>query len=257
VGKVKRNAVPELSVEQLRPKRIDRSDLLVNPVFWAVHSNEQIGGDDSWLEDYFGVSLSAHESFWQQELPSVVPGEPDVFPCYFFALPLPARYSVLVDYEAYPDDFGIAYSICHPAWAAPLLLSRYNSAYDWPPFRWEEALLIADAAQGEAGKSAISRAALPLIFSGVWLTPGDDLSQVRSRLSLAWGQLHVTKPDYLAEMAARMVEAQGVLEPWQHDPDLGWINHGWNYRNPKYSPVTLFQRVQEFFGSLSKVKSVQ
>jgi hypothetical protein len=185
-------------------------------------------------------------------LPSVVPGEPTVFPCYCFSLPLPSRYSALVEYEAYPEDFGIAYSISHPSWDAPLLLSRYPSAYDWPPLRWEESVLIADAVKGESGDPFIGRAALPLLFSGVWLTHGDDLNEVRTRLSLAWGELQVTKSDYLAEMAARMVEARGVLEPWRHDSNLGWVNSGRNYRNPKYSAIAFFQRVKEFFAALRR-----
>src|SRR4051812_22956551 len=88
-------------VEQLQPKRIDRSDLLAKPLFWAVHSYEQTRADN-WLEEFFDLSWSDLQAFWQQELPSVVPGKPDLFSCYCFPLPLPHGCSALVEYEAYP-----------------------------------------------------------------------------------------------------------------------------------------------------------
>jgi hypothetical protein len=131
-------------VEQLQPKRIDRSDLLANRVLWAVHSYEQTGGANNCIEEFFGRSPSAFQAFWQRELPSVVPGEPNLFPCYCFPLPLRDGCPAWVEYESCPGDYGIAYSIHHPSWGSSVLVSRYPSAYDWPRFRWEEAVLIAE-----------------------------------------------------------------------------------------------------------------
>jgi hypothetical protein len=236
-------------MEQLQPKRIDRSDLLTKPLFWAVHSYEQARAD-RWVEQFFGLSADDLKGFWQRELPSVLPEEPDRFTSYCFPLSLRGGCAASVEYEACPGDFGIAYYVHHPAWASPALLSRYPSVCDWPPFRWEEAVRIAEAVQGGTDNAPARRAALPLLFSGVWLTPADDLGAVHARLRSAWADLRVVHPEHLDAMVATMVEAQGVHEPWRHDRSLGWVNGGWNYRNPEHSDLALFEQIKQFFAAL-------
>jgi hypothetical protein len=236
-------------VEQLQPKRIDRSDLLTNSVFWAIHSYEQARADN-WIEEFFHLSPDDHHAFWQQKFPNVVPGEPHLFPCYSFLLPLRDGYSASVEYEACPEDFGIAYYVHHRSWNSPILLSRYPSAYDWPPFRWEEAVMIAESVQD--GAEGIRQAALPLLFPGVWLTKDDSLDQVRIRLRSAWADLRVVEQAHLDRMIPTMVEAQGIFEPWQYDANLGWVNNGWNYRNPKRSAPAMFERVKQFFAGVRR-----
>ena len=238
-------------MEQLQRKRIVRSDLLANPVFWAVHSFEQTQADN-WIEDFFGFTPDDRQVFWQHELPSVVPGEFGQFRCYCFPLLLCDGCSLSVEYEAYPEDFGIAYYVHHPAWESPRLLSRYPSAFDWPPFRWEEAVMIAEAVQENAEDTTIRQAALPLLFPGVWLTPDDNLDQVRIRLRSAWAELRVVEPAHLDRMIAMMVEAQRKFERWRCDPDLGWVNSGRNYRNPTHSPPAFFEQVKEFFAAVRR-----
>lgn len=241
--------------EQLQPKRIERLDLLTNPVFWAVHSYEQTRADN-WIEDYFNLSPSELERFWQRELPSIVPGEPHRFPCYCFPLPLQGGCAALVEYEAYPDDFGIAYYVSRSTWEVPLLLSRYPSAFDWPPLRWDEVVAIAQTVQDHTKDTRIRLAALPLLFSGTWLSSDDDLDEVRTRLRLAWVGLGVVNPAHLDGMVVKMIEAQGIHEPWRLDNDLGWVNHGWNYRNPKHSGPMLFKHVKEFFTVISGTSAI-
>jgi hypothetical protein len=236
-------------MDQLQPKRIDRSDLLARPLFWAVHSHEQ-ARTDHWVEEFFGLAPDDLKGFWQRELPSVLPEEPDLFPSYCFPLPLREGCTASVEYEACPGDFGIAYSVHHPAWEAPALLSRYPSVCDWPPFRWEEEVLIAEAVQGGTADATARRAALPLLFPGVWLTTADDLGDVRARLRSAWANLRVVQPAHLDAMVTTMVEAQGLQEPWRHDPRLGWVNGGWNYRNPEHSAPAVFAQVKHFFAAL-------
>lgn len=240
---------------QLQPRRIDRSDLLTNPMFWAVHSFEQTRADN-WIEEFFGFSPNDIKAFWQKQFSSLLPGEPHLFPCYCFLLPLRNGCSASVEYEAYPEDFGIAYYIHHPSWESPVLLSRCPNAYDWPPFRWEEAVALAEVVEAGKENDPIRLASLPLLFPGVWLTSNDNLDHVHVKLRSAWADLHVVKPTHLAGMAATMVGAKGILEPWRHDPHLGWVNSGRNYRNPQHSAPAFFVHVNEFFAATCGTNNV-
>src|SRR5262249_35760353 len=88
-------------VGQRQHKRIDRSDLLARPLFWAIHSFEQARADH-WVEEFFGLAPDDLKEFWQRELPSVLPEEPDLFTSYCFPLPLREGCTASVEYEACP-----------------------------------------------------------------------------------------------------------------------------------------------------------
>ena len=237
-------------MEQLQPKRIDRTDLLDNRFFWAIHFNEQTGGEFL-VEDFFGLTLTDLEVFWRENLSDSVPGEPDKYPCYRFAFPLVTGYSAIVEYRACPEDFGIDFYIHRPSWSQPLLLGSKEGHFTLPAFRWSEIMRIADAVQTE--NENVRRAALPLLCSGVWPTEDDDLDLMQTRLSAAWGELGVVKQGRLDDMVARMLEQDcGYDVHWRYEAGMGWVTDSeWSLRNPRaHVPPAYFRQIEEFFAAL-------
>jgi hypothetical protein len=237
-------------MDVLRPKRIDRSGLLANPMFWAAHLLENTGGEHA-VDLFFDVSPSDYDKFWKKEFKDSVVDDAGAFPSYCFALPLPNGCLASVEWEACPGDFGIAYYIHHPKWDNPLLLCRYPSAYDWPPFRWAEAVMIADCIREHAGHPKLHQAAMPLLFPGVWLTPEDDLDLVRSRLRSDWRELGVARVSSVDLLVSATIAATVRTKGWWWDGQFGWINNGHSLRNPKNSGPEFFGMVKEFWSAVS------
>src|SRR5262249_18706776 len=122
-------------MDDFRPKRIDRPDLLQNPAFWAIHFDLQAGGGNA-LEPFFGLSLESLQAFWREEFKAFVPGEPHLYPCYHLTLPLPGGASASVEYRRHPEDSGVDYFIHHPSWPEPILLGSQQGHFSLPALRW-------------------------------------------------------------------------------------------------------------------------
>src|SRR3712207_5694288 len=90
--------------------RSERSELLGERTFWAVHYQELMG-EAAPVEELFGVSDAEVERFRERELGGVVAGEPDAHRCHCFPMPLPGGCTVVVEYRAHPEDFGIDFFI--------------------------------------------------------------------------------------------------------------------------------------------------
>lgn len=244
----------ENNADSLQPKRIDRSDLLNHRLFWGVYYYDHQFHEDL---EAFGISDDNFDAV-RREMPEITGEEPGFFACYSIHLPLTAGCSVIVEFEAYPEDPATVFYLNRVQWSEPLLLCRLSGSGDMPSLRWEEALLIAESAQNTA--------AMPLLFPGVWLTPNDDREQVREHLFNAWKSLDAAKPADLNPWVSTMMEHQlieetvetltnrgteTVEERWFHDSRLGWVNNSSSPRNPEFSPPEHFDKIKEFFSALS------
>jgi hypothetical protein len=255
-------------MKHLRAKRIDRSDLLESPIFWGVYYY-----DHQFYEDLeaFGISQSDFDAI-RHELKEITDTEPGRFACYSLTLPLSGRCSVSVEFELCPGDAGTAFYIQHADWRKRLLLCRMPSSLDMPPFRWDEVVLLTSAICETSRASALHRAALPLLFPGVWLTPHDDPDRVHLHLHSAWEGLEAAKPAAIDDWVSTMTKHQLVSETvhfidrrgtqiidryenraWRYDERLGWVNNSWSRRNPDHSAPSFFQKVKEFFSVIEGV----
>jgi hypothetical protein len=231
---------------ELQPFWIDRSDLLGSPIFWANHFFETTQNNEP-LEEFVGYTDSELAAFQEKELKSHIPGKPRFFPCYAISLPLLAGCSVAFVHEAYPEDYGLAYYVHHPAWECPLLLCRMPSYCDWPPFRWVEVATLVDVVCEVTDNPLVKKAALPLLVPAVWLTPDDDSEEVISTVRAAWQKVHVIKSRLLAKAISLMAH-EGQMR-WTYRDRFGWVNDGESLRNPKHSPAPFFKKVTSFFSA--------
>ena len=238
-------------MDDLRPKRLDRPDLLESPAFWAIHFDLQAGGGSP-LERLFGLSPESLQAFWREELKDSVPGDSHLYPCYRLRLPLPGGASASVEYRRHPEDSGLDYFVHRPSWPEPLLLGSREGHFMLPALRWEEVIQIAEAVRRVSDHPALHRAAVPLLFPALCLSPDDDLVRIGDRLRLAWAELGVADPAHLDDLVGRMIEASRVDFRWWEDDLLGWVNDSpWSLRNPRVTTdPKYFRQIDEFFSAL-------
>lgn len=226
------------------PNRVDISNVLSEPVFWAMQLSLSLGSDDveEPNEAYFGVSTESVNDYYREAVDSKLGA--GVWP--YIRVPLDDSRFVELEFAAsieYQDRFWIGQArIPHR-----VLLGYHSGHFSLPAFRLEEILWFHDL----LGKTTAYRSATLLLMSACYVQePSDPAMQLATEL---FSHLPGVKSGIAQSMAKTFLDNLTVPDlRWQHDSDLGWTNN-WRYsqRNPQSTMSVLsrddFAFVSKYF----------
>jgi len=208
------------------PNKVDISDVLSDPVFWATQLSLTLGSDDveEPNEAYFGISTDQVNRYYRDVIDSRLGA--GVWP--YIRLPVDDSKFVEIEFAAsveYQDRFWIGQSrIPHRA-----LLGYHSGHFSLPAFRFEEILWFHEL----LGRSCQYRTSVLLLMSACYVQNPSGLP-LELALDL-FSYLPGVKPGASQLMAKTFLDNLTITNVnWQHDSDFGWINN-WRYsqRNPR------------------------
>jgi hypothetical protein len=235
---------------------VERSDLLGNPLFWAMWYYMHIGTEErdsaELMEPFFGLSNEEVNQFYVANFSRDDPHAPWLS----IKLPLPDGFSLSVEFaETYSED---RYTLSHADWNSSVLLGYHSGHFALPALRWNEVAAIGRCAALTSLDENHRRVALLLFFPGVYLTDMDTIAEVRSTLIAAWETLGLVKQTHIQEMVDQIIDGKVIDDlRWWRDPDLGWINDGrYSLRNPRTRMCEFdkakFERISAFLSMLER-----
>lgn len=151
-------------------------------------------------------------------------------------------------------DMNVEYYVCHTNWKGPISIATPSGHCFLPAFRWSE-LLQMSLAVSQSHRGTFSPAAVLFLFlPATWLSPDDDLDQVRQQLSDAWNDLHMAPPIQAEPLEYLLLSCQSDVR-WEPDDQFGWVcDEEHSRRNPN-GPAALseqeFRRLSKFLKAIA------
>jgi hypothetical protein len=221
-------------------------ELTKQPAFWAAHlwnvtRGPLAGGDPEIADAAFGIATDAIEAFYLRELSN----EQD-WP--YFHIPLHSGCAVEVEYANEPEDHQVVYRVYPKVAASPICVGKGGGHWQLPAFRWAELLEINQAAVWSASATL-------LLLPSVWITPDDNVDEIRPQLIAAWESLNLVPRSQVMLLVEQLITSSQGDVRWRRQERLGWVNDGDNStRNPD-SPGCLnaqeFSALLAFFNAIS------
>lgn len=209
----------------------DATHLLTEPKFWGAHlwqiTRDQNSDDTE--EDFdraLGISTNAIEDFWRRELTSEVE-----WPS--FHIPLCSGFSFQVEYENWPEDYVITYRVLNLDRSIDICVGNTCGHDFLPAFRWEELECLSHVASINSIRPFSRGEVMLLVLPSVWITKGQDLTDIKQKLRLALDELQLGPHAQTSRMADELVKNSLQDVHWKRNERLGWVNDGrYSRRNP-------------------------
>ena len=230
------------------PARVERTDLLTQPAFWANHYAPLLGTEDEefteFVEPIFGVSADTAWAYYKEQLLN------PRLPWPYLRVPLPEGFAAEVELADEPNH-ETRFAVEHPDWPTRVVLGYESGHAALPALRWREVVRIASCAGPVPGIENPRAAALLLFLPGASVTDDDDPGEVRAALLRAWRDASAARPGHLGELADQVVANITSSARWRRDPVLGWVNdRDISLRNPQTRMCSFdaerFRRVRQF-----------
>jgi hypothetical protein len=252
------------------PQTPNRDALLDDPRFWCLLYEPWLlayVGDPftEGQEYFFSLPQSAVDEFFRELEKMVVDGMREYtlpsangktylhsFPVVSVLVSLANGWHAGVDLVMCPGDFGIDYVVVPPS-GKPLVIGVHGGNHWLPALRWEELLLLANAARTA---STVSRTRAVLLFYPACYPDAAQKDEVREVLRQAWGDVGFPV-QHLEAWIDRLTDQFCAGHKWRRDPTHGWIcEGGGSLRDPKLVgqhhkvAAGVFSAVAQLFSSL-------
>jgi hypothetical protein len=145
---------------------------------WQVTVLQNSDGTAQDFDRALGISTEAIESFWVRELTSEIE-----WPS--FHIPLCCGFSFLVEYENWPEDHVISYRVLNSDRSIDICVGNTCGHDFLPAFRWEELVSLSRVASINSIRPFSWGEVMLLVLPSVWITKGQDVTDIKKKLSLA------------------------------------------------------------------------
>jgi len=233
------------------PPRVERSDLLALPVFWAIHYYLLAGTDEDdsadLMQPFFGLSNQFVNDYYVEHF--------DKTPWPYFRIPLPGGFAVEVEY-AIDLNSETRFVIDNDDWDSSVVLGYCSGHAALPALQWSEVADVGRCIFATAGNPVHRRSGLLLLLPGGCITERDDEEAVRCTLCEAWDELKLVPSGGICELVDNVIASCSADTRWWRDAELGWINDSpHSLRNPdtkmcEFAPRK-YERIQEFFAMVA------
>jgi hypothetical protein len=243
------------------PTRFKRDGLLDDARFWALLY-------EAWVKPRVGDTFDDGEQYFLSVRESAVndfvrhlegtPTQDGQHPEYSVLLPLRNGWRVGVVLSMYPQDFEIQDVVWPPSADERIVFGVNGGNSRLPALRWEELLMLRDAAV--PNKPSVKSKAVLLLLPSICLSSDMKLDAIRQVVEQAWSKSGIPV-EHAGELVGRCIddflgsrrlypESQETV--WRMDEDDGWINNSHHsFRNPKVDgSERVIPVIRELFSSL-------